>query len=588
MALAAAFGLSAVLRAQLESADLDRLRPYGPSWEHTQRPATALDGERQQALADALARARQQFQGRGPALARDFLARTDHTISNEAYWFVLGALADVDAALILIRALPNPPPQTTGFLSRDRGEIGIALETMLLAPAVAENQKVAEALIRVIEERTPRSGPPDIEVALLGKCRSEFARAVLNRLLADPSAQVRGFAALALGQIPADGQAPEISPEGLVAMLERDADPQARIQAATALGRLGGQALVALDRAADREATPQVVDAIVMALHHAGSPITDPARCRRILERSWEVPAVSACFNRWLAAADQADVIQAATTGPPVLRLLAIRALAQPGPRREIVQRQPARSPAIDPALRQRLLASLSDVLSMPASSVGPLVPYTAQQALWDVSGHDLVAALPHVDAIKPIAARLAAANVLARNDPAAYAAARRPRQTLPAVVVLVIGLVLAAVPLTRAAGVCLAVSAAAWAVWTMGATGVRNLPPPSLMLLTVPAISLLAAGGVAAASTWAQSRWGNSRVTRIALAAATIVAAGFVAFVIALWSRGSGIFPVDGEGFAMIFEPIATALFATIWAALLLALLWLGRSLSREFLRRS
>jgi HEAT repeat protein len=583
--IAALLLASAVVGAQLGPRDLERLPAYGTFWEDTNTNISTLPTIRQREIADATSRARAEFAGRGVEIAQHFLTHTDHQVRNEAYWFVLGALADVQAATVLIRALPEPPPAVAGVLARDQAEVGIAIETMLTSPAIAENQTVTNELVKAIEVRTPRSGPPHHAVELLGKCRTPFARAVLQRLLADPSPQIRALAAQALGPGSMVTTGQEVSLEALIRVLEQDPDLEARVAAAGALGRLKNeQGIAALSRASDRERAPRVVDAILTALQQAEAPITDPHRCRAAIERAWEPQPARFCFERWRASVDREALVEAATNAPPVLRILAIEALIEPPVQRQIVSRSVSGPPPMDPQLRSRLLTSLRELLSTPRSELGPIMPHLAQEALWEVSGYDVPTALEYADAISPLSARFAASERLASHDAAAYARIRRPDQIGVALAVAVAGLALALLPAARPTAFCVTLSAVIWALWIARAMSVRDLPPPPiwLMFFTVPAVSLLTGAGIVSVSTWLRQQWMVSGLKAFAFVAATVLGAGFVALIIAGWARSVPLFPSSNSGWDTMFEPIAAGLLAMVWAAFLVATISIARRVAR------
>jgi HEAT repeat protein len=577
--IAAACCLGRPAFAQLTPAELGRLGAYGEFWEHADAPLAQLPADRQRGIADAVDRARRDFAGRGRAVAAHFLRHTDYRIRNEAYWFVLGALGDADAAVDLVRALSGPPPVASGVMPRYEGEIGIALENLLASPTVAESPAVTAALVSVIDASTSRTGPPDLAIALLGRCRTPEARAALTRFASARSPQVRALAAQALGSAPvaiAGAAAPDTA-EALVRMLERDANPEARAQAAASLGRHGGDAARrALTGAADREATPPVVDAIVLALDEMGAPLSDPATCRHVVEHAFEPQTARACFERWRASVTIDAVRQAALEGGPVLRILAIEALIGPSSKGRLLV-PGATPPDVDAALQPQLLESIRDLLSTTTASA--IVPWMAQQALWQASGHDTATALAYADGATTLPARYAASVELHRRDPTAYAAVRRPGQLVAASSVALTGVLLALVPGLRRAGLLVVMTGLAWALWTWRTTAVRELPPPPLAWLTVPAIALLSAGASLVLVSWIGSVRRVSGARRAILLTAGVVLATLLAFVVTGWSRLSRTFPVVGEGLESIVEPIAAAVLACVWAGVLVAAdLALGR----------
>ena len=81
----------------LSPQDVERLRGYGPHW--------GLVGATPQNALDAAVR---DFAGKAAAVADHFLKHPDSPAPNTAYFFVLQAVGDRRAALVLIRALSDP------------------------------------------------------------------------------------------------------------------------------------------------------------------------------------------------------------------------------------------------------------------------------------------------------------------------------------------------------------------------------------------------------------------------------------------------------------------------------------------------
>src|SRR5713101_2393910 len=139
-----------VLMIGLASADLERLGKYEAAW-----------GERDPrgALVD---QARREFGGRGVEVAEHFLKHTDARPRNDAYFFVLRAVADAETAFLLIRALPNPPARQSGILDRDFGEVDVAIEAVLDDETVRSDPRIVAALEQAIA--TERAKPPVVGV----------------------------------------------------------------------------------------------------------------------------------------------------------------------------------------------------------------------------------------------------------------------------------------------------------------------------------------------------------------------------------------------------------------------------------------
>jgi hypothetical protein len=122
--------------------------------------------------------------------------------------------------------------------------------------------------------------------------------------------------------------------------------------------------------------------------------------------------------------------------------------------------------------------------------------------------------------------------------------------------------LLLALAPPLRRSGIVLAVASATWAAFVyLGPGAVRSLPPPPLWLLTVAAIGCLAAG-LSAAMMALLTRRGAGWRSWLPPAATPFMAAG-LALLVCGWTRGARVFPVGGEGWELLFEPLAAALLA-------------------------
>src|SRR5262249_639188 len=149
-------------------------------------------------------------------------------------------------------------------------------------------------------------------------------------------------------------------------------------------------------------------------------------------------------------------------------------------------------------AQRDRLLQSSVEILSQSQS--GLPVPNTlsystvqlVREAFWTISGREMVVALALADRITPVHGRYASLGRyggsygLAHRDPAGYAALRRPRQLLGAVIAALLAAPLLAFRRLRKLAVAMLASVGAWAVWSSFQTDIRELPPPPLFYLTV------------------------------------------------------------------------------------------------------
>jgi hypothetical protein len=138
------FLLAILLVGGLSPVDLKGLEKYEAAW-----------GEPSLRLVDE---ARAEFGNRGVEIADYFLRHTEPRPRNDAYFFVLRAVGDTETALVLIRALPNPPVHESGVLDRDFGEIEVAIRAMLETndPARAD-PRIASALLEAVA--TARAKP---------------------------------------------------------------------------------------------------------------------------------------------------------------------------------------------------------------------------------------------------------------------------------------------------------------------------------------------------------------------------------------------------------------------------------------------
>ncbi|PYV19922.1 MAG: hypothetical protein DMG07_00915 [Acidobacteria bacterium] len=85
-----------------------------------------------------------------------------------------------------------------------------------------------------------------------------------------------------------------------------------------------------------------------------------------------------------------------------------------------------------------------------------------------------------------------------------------------------------------------------------------------SLQYLTVSGIAFLAAGIVSALATMISRSSPRQRPLRaLAKALAATIAAGVAALVVCGWTRSSHYFPVGGESWELLFDPVASALLA-------------------------
>lgn len=556
--------LSLALAASLVASDVERLSGFDADW-----------GEPRPQAAEA---ARGAFSGRALDIADHFLHHSDAPPRNGAYFFVLSALGDVEATLVLIRALPDPPHVETGLLDRHDGEITSLVEAILEKSDVGADPRVVRELVAAIGRARGRTGRENVVtevIALVGKCRGAAALEALRVLAGDGDARIRSAAANALGWLE-EGEGPTATAavESLARTLGSDPSADARREAAESLGRLGTpEAIEPLRMALDREHDGRAVDAIVGSLERLGAPVTDPEACRAIVARCWEAQACRRLFERWKVTVDGAALIAAATEAPPALRALALAdqtgtaggpSIVAPSVRRPPpapaasagavpltadTRRLPAAPPVprLDPAVSDRLLASAVDLLGRKIS----LSTYeTAAYALWELAGQRMPTALAWTDRISDRDARYWASSFLWHRDRDGYTSYRRIREALAAILV---GLVFAALlwlapPWRRVAAIGLTCSVG-WGAAAFSVAGPLSLPPWPLPFSTVRFLVAVAVGMATATAL---------SLPRLRLPAAG-VAAGLFFFVEYLLTRGAGFFPPDTQsGYAFVFEPVA------------------------------
>lgn len=563
-----------LLQAAPSSLDLQRLEKYSNAW---------ADSDAGSQLEE---QARLDFGGRGVEIANHFLIHTGPRPRNDAFFFVLRAVGDPDTALALIRALPSPPTHESGILDRHFGEIAVAIEAVLTNEAARRDPRIVAALAQSIS--TARNKPSEIGrhealegVRLIGMCRSVEAARVLARFTTDPDPEIRTAAASALGQLePATAAAaadPASPARDLLRLLVSDSSPSARRQAADSLGSSEGAAIDAGLRAAlDDERDPRVVDGIVQALRRRGTSAEDPRQCRDLIGRTWEAVVAQQMLDCWLRQGiSREELVQAALEGSATQRAVALFTLTMPDPlasARSLVVDRSVQTRLFEPPLRDRLLEAAVWVLSQ-GEAISASTRDTAEQALWNLSGRSMDRATAYADRVTPKAARFRASAALARADARAYDATRRPQQAVIALAIaLAFGtLIVRRSPLRRPA-LLLMMSAVGWALWTFQASGVRDLPPPPLQLLSVAALALLSAGTATGAATLIpqRARTVSSTIVRVIL---TLTTAAGVAGVICFATRTAGLFPSDLEGWELIFDPLGAAILAAAAAAILMAI---------------
>ncbi|MBI3069258.1 MAG: HEAT repeat domain-containing protein [Betaproteobacteria bacterium] len=421
----------------------------------------------------------------GPAhdVARHFLTHTDYPPANTAFFFVLEAVGDTETALVLIRALADPPKVESGpvikvgdrswLLERDGSEIRVAIESVLVNEPVRGDPRVVDALMEAIERLKAKRGgaaSAGTVVALLGRCAGPEARAALQRLAADADASIRSLALQGLGESARAGKAAPPDRATTLATLAQglstDPDSRARLEAAGALGRLGSaEAVPSLREALVSERDPQVVDAIVLALYS----LIEQAAVRRRAPGLVRAP----------------QLVAPPPPLPPGARAITIVPVPPLGPR----EPSPVK---FDEATRDRLLTSAVEVLSKHSAAFpgkGKEVSYTTAQlvrdALWEISGRDMGVALVHADRIAMTGARYfsgrySASYDLWNRDRPAYLDYRRPRQAVAAALAALLFVPLFIWRRFRRADALVVIAVLGWGAWSLTATDVRELPPSS------------------------------------------------------------------------------------------------------------
>lgn len=575
-----------------------------PQWREKEAPR----------LEAAYAAARADFVGQGARVAQHYLRHTGTPPGANAYFFVLEAVGGADAAALLARALVDPPQPESGpefesggrrhRLARHEGEIQRALEAVFAHEATGRDAKAAQALGEAIGALRARSGGlgagmAALAIGVLGRASSDEALALLRRYATDPDPQIRTAALQALG-----GAGVKADAALLARTLAEDPAPGARAEAARSLTALdAGEALPALRRALFAEARPEVVDAVLRSLAHFKALPTDPQQCYELASRAWELQAAALAAACWRARAGRDDLVRAALDGPPIRRALALIALferpatrdlpllravprqappppvagsrAQPSVGRVAPPPAPPAPPRFDDAERRRLLASAAEVLSRPLSHTAS---YPLNELLFEIAGRDMALALDYADRIATRGGRsvndgrLAASHALARQDSHAYAAARRVPQALLAGSLLLVALLAAIARAARAAAIAAAVPLAAWLAWTLTTNAVRELPPLALALFTVAGSASLAAALASATAAW-------RRGFLAGLGAVPAAAVG--GFLLCGALRWYDVFPVGGEGWELILEPVGAAAVAAFLAVVAVPVAALSRRIA-------
>jgi HEAT repeat protein len=182
---------------------------------------------------------------RNPELRRTAAQSLGKIARKEAVPALVEALRDPDAgvrrhaawALGMIGADalgPDRSPLAALLFDADPGVREAAATALGMT---GDTQAGIELLLERLQEPGTLSDSKRLAAASLGGMEARSAVTALIRLLSDPDARVRRWAAAALGEI-ADEQA--VKPLG--ALLMKDPDPGVRLEAAFRLGKFGGSA----------------------------------------------------------------------------------------------------------------------------------------------------------------------------------------------------------------------------------------------------------------------------------------------------------------------------------------------------------
>ena len=624
--------LTFVLLASLPTADLDRLKTYDNFWGRLQgqKWGNTADPELEKALKEI----QKSFGGRASEIANHFLKHVDPAVSNDSIFLVLTVVGDVEAALILIRAMNHPPKVESGaeirkgvYLERYVGEIEMAIEATLTNDGVRKDPRVVSALVETVAgARTPHgeNGNGSRAIRLLGLCQNPHAIEALEEFASDPEASIRAAATEALGKAGTSstpGEKPKRSTIGtLVQTLQQDSDRQTRLQTVRSLATLGdSEGIKTLRNTVIEEKDPMVVDEIVKALEEVKSPIEDPKTCYDIMGRCWEAGACGRLFQRWQVSASREEVIKSALEGPPPTKALAINFLTAASERSEyqslflphvappipppvlpngslakiqIVPRPSAPTrpqqptPLFEPAMRQPLLTSAvaalsNDVTSFPkrGNEISYITALMLMDGLWELAERKMDVALKAADQIKLShgrytgAGRYGVSHHLHLKDKVAYVTYRKPRQLAYG-----FSLALPILPLllfrrSRRSSALFVTSILLWGIWTLSTKSIREFPPYPLSFLTTSLIAFTSCGVVTAILALLPENPFTSRLLRrIARVPLAVMGSGATAFFVCAWSRSRGYFPIGSEGWDLIFEPLGSSILAGAGALLLVS----------------
>jgi hypothetical protein len=331
-------------------------------------------------------------------------------------------------------------------------------------------------------------------------------------------------------------------------ILRSNPDAKARIRAAELLAQSGGPEVAGvLQGALPSEKDQGVLKSILRGLERMGAPLSlAPETCLEIISRCGDVTVAKPLFDRWRASATLANIVNAGSTGPAVLRALALHSLAE-------------LRVGLDAVTQERLLNATVQLLSQD-TAMADSTNRMMVDAVWDLSQHDMATVLKHVDRVSSGAARYRLSYAFSLRQPEAYNSYRRPRQFQMA---LIIGICLAlflAVKRFRRPATLLLMSILGWGFWSLISKDFRQLPPLPFPLFTASFLAFLAAGIavlLVGLIPWrkviSRDLWRYEQVGLAATIAGT--AAGVACFA----TRITGLLPVLSGGLDLLVEPFGS-----------------------------
>lgn len=523
-------------------------------------------------------KAEQEFDGRGPALARYFL--NHQRADNSVFFFLFEAVGDTETARILIRAIPDPPMPVDMELQRHPGEIEVAVEQVLKNEDVRHDPTLLQTLKETLTKARTRSVYTDdftleVIISLIGHLKTVDAVAYLQTLADDSNTVVRRATADALG-----GTGLAEAGRELEQSITTDQSPAVREQAAEALANAPSvESIAKLRSALQTESDPGVIDALIRSLTRLEALPDDPEQCLQMAKRGWDAAVIRSPFQCWRQSVNNERLIETAVASDNMaLRSLALSALTEADRTQSLLATAQPSIPKFEASVRDKLLRLVTEILAYDISgraepaTISSETAWLAKEALWNISDHNMERALDYADRIKTLhfgrrsTGRFGASYHLANKDQEAYTAFRRPQQWLAAGFLALLSAILLAVHRLRFLGLSMLGGSVLWIIFMFFESGTEAFPPPPLWYLTVSALAFISAGFVSGifemtvAKKWVKYSIGP-------------VIAGIAAFAICLYTRTQRLYPVDSSGWSTIFDPIGCA-FIAILAAFILSLL--------------